>query len=73
MLHFNHDEVHNASFGIRTDGSLLRAAGAVVTTFISESKFFSFDNAAVNAYSTPGTGTVNAVFATTAFSMPMRR
>ncbi|HEY5306352.1 MAG TPA: hypothetical protein VIJ52_06765 [Pseudolabrys sp.] len=60
-LHFNHVEVHNASFGIRTDGSSL-SSGAVVASFISESEFFSFPNAAVNAASTAGTGTVNAVF-----------
>jgi hypothetical protein len=61
-LHFNHVEVHNASYGIRTDGSLLANTSAVVATFISESEFFSFNNAAVNAFSTSGTGTVNAVF-----------
>jgi hypothetical protein len=63
-LHFNHVEVHNASFGIRTDGSSL-SAGANVSTFISDSEFFSFPNAAVNAFSLAGTGTVNAVFDTT--------
>jgi hypothetical protein len=61
-LHFNHVEVHNASFGIRTDGSSLSSPSAVVASFISESEFFSFPNAAVNAFSTSGTGTVNAVF-----------
>jgi hypothetical protein len=63
-LHFNHVEVHNASYGIRTDGSSL-TSGAVVATFISESEFFSFPNAAVNAFSIASTGTVNAVFDTT--------
>ena len=61
-LHFNHVEVHNASYGIRTDGSMLSSPSAVVASFISESEFFSFPNAAVNAFSTSGTGTVNAVF-----------
>jgi parallel beta-helix repeat protein len=64
-LHFNHVEVHNASYGIRTDGSLLTSPSAIVATFISESEFFSFNNAAVNAFSTGGTGTVNAAFDTT--------
>jgi hypothetical protein len=63
-LHFNHVEVHNASFGIRTDGSGL-SAGTNVSTFISDSEFFSFPNAAVNAFSSAGTGTVNAAFDTT--------
>jgi hypothetical protein len=61
-LHFNHVEVHNASYGIRTDGSSLSGPTAVVATVVSESEFFSFNNAAVNAFSTSGTGTVNAVF-----------
>jgi len=60
-LHFNHVEVHNASYGIRTDGSS-QSAGAVVASFVSESEFFSFPNAAVNAFSASGTGTVNAVY-----------
>ena len=64
-LHFNHVEVHNASFGIRTDGQLLTTPTAVVATFISESEFFSFPNAAVNAASSAGTGTVNAVYDST--------
>jgi hypothetical protein len=63
-LHFNHVEVHNAAFGIRTDGTLLSGPSAVVATFISESEFFSFQFAAVNAVSTSGTGTVNAAFNT---------
>ena len=61
-LHFNHMAVHNTSFGIRTDGSALLSLGDVVATFISESEFFSFNFAAVNAFSTLGTGTVNAAF-----------
>ena len=64
-LHFNHVEVHNANFGIRTDGSNLTNSSAVVATFISESEFFSFNVAAVNAFSTSGHGLVNAVFDTT--------
>jgi hypothetical protein len=64
-LHFNHVEVHNASYGIKTDGTALTTPSAVVATFISECEFFSFNNAAVNALSTSGTGTVNAAFDTT--------
>jgi len=60
-LHFNHVEVHNASYGIDTDGSFLSGPSALAASFISESEFFSFPNAAVNAFSTSGTGTVNAV------------
>ena len=63
-LHFNHVQVHNASYGIRTDGSSLLGPSAVVSTFISDSEFFSFNNAAVNAFSTSGTGTVLATFDT---------
>jgi hypothetical protein len=62
MLHFNHVEVHNASYGIRTDSSLLTDPLVNVTTAISESEFFSFANAAVNTFSTAGTGLTNAVF-----------
>jgi hypothetical protein len=61
-LHFNHVEVHNASYGIRTDSSLLAGPSVNVTTAISESEFFSFANAAVNAFSTAGTGVTTAVF-----------
>ena len=61
-LHFNHDEVHNAGYGIRTDGSLLAGPSSVVSTVVSEAEFFSFANAAVNAFSTAGTGTTNATF-----------
>jgi hypothetical protein len=61
-LHFNHVEVHNASYGIRTDSSLLSGPTISVATAISESEFFSFPNAAVNAFSTSGTGLTNAVF-----------
>jgi hypothetical protein len=64
-LHFNHVQVHNSSFGIRTDGSSLSGPSNVVSSFISECEFSTFDNAAVNAFSTSGTGTVNAVFDTT--------
>ena len=63
-LHFNHMQVHGAAFGIRTDGSLI-ASGRNVSTFVSESEFFGFNGAAVNAFSVAGTGTVNAVFDTT--------
>jgi hypothetical protein len=61
-LHFNHVEVHNASYGIRTDSSLLSSPAVNVTTVISESEMFSVANAAVNAFSTAGTGTTNAAF-----------
>jgi len=61
-LHFNHVEVHNASYGIRTDGSLLSNSSITVSSFISESEFFAFPNAAMNAFSTVGTGTVVAVY-----------
>ena len=64
-LHFNHVEVHNASFGIRTDGSSLSGPSAIVSSFISDSEFFSFNNAAVNAFSAAGTGTVQTTFDTT--------
>ena len=63
-LHFNHDQVVTASYGIRTDGSGI-TAGNFVSTTISESQFFGFGNAAVNAFSTAGTGTVRAVFDST--------
>ena len=63
-LHFNHVQVHNASYGIRTDGSLLSSPAVVVATVVSESEFFSFAYAAVNAFSTAGTGTVNATYDT---------
>ena len=62
MLQFSQVEVHNASFGIRTDSSLLSGSSINVETAISKSEFFSFANAAVNAFSTAGTGTTNAVF-----------
>lgn len=61
-VQFNRVEVHNASYGIRTDGSLLSGPSVSVTTNITQSEFFSFANAAVNAYSTAGTGNTNAVF-----------
>lgn len=66
-LHFNHVEVHNAGFGIRTDGSLLSSSSNVVATVVSDSEFFSFPSgaAAVNAFSTSGTGTVSAAFVRT--------
>jgi hypothetical protein len=61
-LHFNHVEVHNASYGIRTDASLLTGPSVVVSTVVSESEFFAFGNAAVNAFSTSGTGTSIGTF-----------
>ena len=61
-MDFSHVEVHNASYGIRTDSSFLSDPSISVTTAISQSEFFSFANAAVNAFSTAGTGTTNAVF-----------
>jgi hypothetical protein len=62
-LQFSHVEVHNASYGIRTDSSLLSGPSISITTAITESEFFSFANAAVNAFSTAGTGgTATAVF-----------
>jgi hypothetical protein len=61
-LHFNHVEVHNASYGIRTDSSLLASPAVSVATTISESEMFSFANAAVNAFSIAGTGTTTAAF-----------
>ena len=66
-LHFNHVEVHNANFGIRSDASLLASSSNVVATVISDSEFFSFPStsAAINAFSTSGTGTVQAVFVRT--------
>src|SRR5581483_5147349 len=41
-LHFNHVQVHNSAFGIRTDGSQLTGTGNHVTTLISDSEFFIF-------------------------------
>ncbi len=61
-VNFNHVEVHNASYGIRTDSSLLSNPSISVATAISESEFFSFANAAMNAFSTAGTGTAIATF-----------
>jgi hypothetical protein len=54
--------VHNASYGIRTDGSLLSGPSINVATVISQSELFSFANAAVNAFSTAGTGNTTAAF-----------
>jgi hypothetical protein len=61
-LHFNHVEVHNTAYGLRTDSSLLSSPAVVVAAFVSESEFFSFPNSALSAFSTSGTGTMNAVF-----------
>ncbi|HEY5380574.1 MAG TPA: hypothetical protein VIJ78_13715 [Pseudolabrys sp.] len=63
-LYVNHVVVHHASYGIRTDGSLV-TAGTLVSTAISETDFFGLTVAAVNAFSTMGTGTVEATFDTT--------
>ena len=65
-LHFNHMEVHNANFGIRTDSSGLTTAGSVNTN-VSESEFFSFSGSAVTAFSSPtvgGSGPVLGVYNT---------
>jgi hypothetical protein len=61
-LDFKHVEVHNASYGIRTDSSLLSGPAISVVTAISQSVFFSFANAAVNTLSTSGAGLTNVVF-----------
>jgi len=63
-VHFNHVEVHNANYGIRTDSSFLSSPAANITTAITESEFFSLANAAMNAFTTSGTGTTIAVFDT---------
>jgi hypothetical protein len=63
-VHFNHVEVHNANYGVRTDSSLLASPAVNLTTAISESEFFSLANAAMNAFTTSGTGTTIAVFDT---------
>ncbi len=59
-LHFNHVEVHNASYGIRTDPRALGAFGHRHDG--GGGRNLSFLYAAVNAFSTAGTGTTNAVF-----------
>jgi len=61
-LHFNHVQLYGASYGIRTDGSLLSGPSFTVSTTISECEFFGFSNAAMNAFSTSGTGTVLATY-----------
>ncbi|HEY5378441.1 MAG TPA: hypothetical protein VIJ78_02765 [Pseudolabrys sp.] len=60
-LHFNHVEISGANYGIRSDGSLL-SSGSSVSTFVSDSEFFALTVAAVNAFSSAGTGTVLATF-----------
>jgi hypothetical protein len=60
-MHFNHMEVHHATFGIKTDASGL-AAGNAVNTFVSESEFFSFNGSAVTALSVAGQGSVSSVY-----------
>jgi hypothetical protein len=63
--HFYHNAVHNAAYGIRSDGSLLASSSDTVQTFISDCQFFKFQYAAMNGYSTSGTGMVQAVFEST--------
>ena len=61
-LHLNHVEVHNASYGIRTDASLLSGPSVNLTVTVSDSKLFSFAFSAINVFSTAGTGMNNATF-----------
>ena len=65
QLHFNRVQVHNSAYGIRTDGSLLSGPTFVVNTSVSNSEFFALQFAAVNAFSTAGTGKVVATFDST--------
>jgi hypothetical protein len=65
VLQFDHLQVRDAFYGIRTDGSLLSGPSAIVSTVVSNSNFFNLNNAAMNAFSTAGTGTVQATFDTT--------
>lgn len=57
-LHFNHCDVHNASYGIRADSTLLSGPSVNIAAAISESEFFSFANAAASAISATGKGTL---------------
>lgn len=59
-LHFNHCELHNASYGIRSDASSLSGPSVNIATAISQSEFFSLTNVAVGVFSSAGTGIVNA-------------
>ena len=63
-LHFNHDQIRSASYGIRTDGSQV-TAGTLVSTTISDCELFGLTFAAMNAFSSAGTGTVQATFDST--------
>ncbi|HEY5305496.1 MAG TPA: hypothetical protein VIJ52_02345 [Pseudolabrys sp.] len=64
QLHFNHDQVHNTDFGIRTDGTQLASGpNNVVNTTVSDCQFFAIQFAAVNAVSIAGHGQVVATFA----------
>lgn len=65
QLHFNRVQVHNSAYGIRTDGSLLSGPSFVVNTSVSNSEFFALQFAAVNAFTTAGTGQVVATFDST--------
>jgi hypothetical protein len=63
QLHFNHVQVHNTDFGIRTDGSLLASGpNNVVNTSVTDSQFFAIQFAAINAFSIAGHGQVVATF-----------
>ena len=59
-LHFNHCELHNAAYGIRSDASSLSGPSVNIGTAISQSEFFSLADAAVGVFSSDGTGTVVA-------------
>src|SRR6185437_3377572 len=63
-LHFNHMEVHHATFGIKTDASGLTGPANTnsINTFVSESEFFSFSGSAVTALSAVGSGGVHSVY-----------
>jgi hypothetical protein len=56
-VHFAHTEIHNASFGLKADGTLM-SAGVTLRIFAKESEYFSFNNNAANAFTTVGTGIV---------------
>jgi len=65
VLQFDQLQVRDAFFGIRTDGSLLSNPSDIISTTVSNSNFFNLNGAAMNAFSTAGTGTVHATFDTT--------
>jgi hypothetical protein len=63
QLFFNHVQVHNTDFGIRTDGSLLNSGpNIVINTSVANSQFFAIQFAAVNAFSIAAHGQVVATF-----------